>query len=117
MAKNTANATDFLGKVIEKADETLNRTPDMLPILKQAGVVDAGGKGLIYILKGMHQYLISEDIIQLSEAAEEEPEQAAKPVYEDIVYGYCTEFFIKGKALDPEEFKKKITEIGDSIVV
>ncbi|MEA4960131.1 DAK2 domain-containing protein [Lutispora sp.] len=117
IAKNTANATDFLGKVIEKADETLNRTPDMLPILKQAGVVDAGGKGLIYILKGMHQYLISEDIIQLSEAAEEEPEQAAKPVYEDIVYGYCTEFFIKGKALDPEEFKKKITEIGDSIVV
>lgn len=117
IAKNTPNATDFLGKVIEKADETLNRTPDMLPILKQAGVVDAGGKGLVYILKGMHQYLISENIIQLSEAMEEEPEQAAKPVYDDIIYGYCTEFFIKGKDLDPEEFKKKITEIGDSIVV
>lgn len=117
IAKSSSNATDFLDKVIDKANETLSRTPDMLPILKQAGVVDAGGKGLIFILKGMHQYLVSGSIIQLSEVIEEEVEEAAKPIYEDIVFGYCTEFFIKGKGLEPEEFKKKIVDIGDSIVV
>ena len=117
IAKNSSDATDFLGKVIDKANETLSRTPDMLPILKQAGVVDAGGKGLIFILKGMHQYLVSETVIQLSEEIEEEQEEAAKPLYDDIAFGYCTEFFIKGNEMDPEEFKKKIMEIGDSIVV
>lgn len=117
IAKSSSNATDFLDKVIDKANETLSRTPDMLPILKQAGVVDAGGKGLIFILEGMHQYLVSGSIIQLSEVIEEEVEEAAKPIYDDIVFGYCTEFFIKGKGLEPEEFKKKIVDIGDSIVV
>lgn len=116
-AKNSANVIDFLGKVIDKANETLNRTPDMLPILKQAGVVDAGGKGLVYILKGMHQYLVSERVIELLEAVEEEHQDAAKPIYNDIEFGYCTEFFIKGKDLNPEDFRNEIKDIGDSIVV
>lgn len=119
IAKSTPNITNFLEKVIDKANETLNKTPEMLPILKQAGVVDAGGKGLIFILKGMHQRLVTGEIIQLSEEPLEETESdISKPIYDDdIVFGYCTEFFIKGRDLNPEEFKKKIIDIGDSIVV
>jgi len=119
IAKSTPNITNFLEKVIDKANETLNKTPEMLPILKQAGVVDAGGKGLIFILKGMHQRLVTGEIIQLSEEPLEETESdISKPIYDDdIVFGYCTEFFIKGRDLNPEEFKKKIFDIGDSIVV
>jgi len=119
IAKSTPNITNFLEKVIDKANETLNKTPEMLPILKQAGVVDAGGKGLIFILKGMHQRLVTGEIIQHSEEPLEETESdISKPIYDDdIVFGYCTEFFIKGRDLNPEEFKKKIIDIGDSIVV
>lgn len=119
IAKATPSVTDLLAKVIEKANDTLNRTPEMLPILKQAGVVDAGGKGLVFILKGMHQYLVTREVIQLAEVPAEETEvEVDKPIYDDeIVFGYCTEFFIKGKALNPDEFKKKIIDIGDSIVV
>mgnify|MGYP001287490433 FL=1 len=119
IAKSTPNIANFLEKVIEKANETLSKTPEMLPILKQAGVVDAGGKGLIFILKGMHQRLVTGEIVQLSEAPLEEKDiEISKPIYDDeIVYGYCTEFFIKGKGLNPEEFKKNIIDFGDSIVV
>ncbi|SHJ04620.1 hypothetical protein SAMN02745176_02211 [Lutispora thermophila DSM 19022] len=119
IAKSTPNTAELLGKIIEKANETLNKTPEMLPILKQAGVVDAGGKGLIFILKGMHHYLVTKEVIQLAEVPVVEVEvETAKPVYDDdIVFGYCTEFFIKGKDLNPEEFKKKVIDIGDSIVV
>lgn len=117
IAKTSVNVIDFLGNVIDKANETLDRTPDMLPILKQAGVVDAGGKGLIYILKGMHQYLVSESVIEPSEAFEEEQRETVKNIYDDILFGYCTEFFIKGKNLKPEDFRDEIKDIGDSIVV
>lgn len=119
IAKSTPNIATFLEKVIEKANETLNKTPEMLPILKQAGVVDAGGKGLIFILKGMHQRLVTGEIVQLSEAPSEETElDISKPIYDDdIVYGYCTEFFIKGRNLNPDDFKNKIVDFGDSMVV
>lgn len=119
IAKTTPNIATFLEKVIEKANETLNKTPEMLPILKQAGVVDAGGKGLIFILKGMHQRLVTGEIVQLSEAPSKETESdISKPIYDDdIVYGYCTEFFIKGRNLNPDDFKNKIVDFGDSMVV
>ena len=117
--KNTTDVVDFLGKVIDKADETLNKTPEMLSILKQAGVVDAGGMGLLFILKGMYQYLVTEEVVQLLDGYEEKVD-ISKPVYDDvdeIVFGYCTEFLIKGKDIDSDTFRMKIAEIGDSIVV
>jgi len=119
VVKNSRDLVDFLGKVINKANEALNKTPEMLPILKQAGVVDAGGMGLLFILKGMYQYLVTGEIVQLLEGSEEKVE-ISKPIYdeaEEIIFGYCTEFLIKGHDINPDAFRMKIADMGDSIVV
>lgn len=119
VVKNSADLVDFLSKVINKANETLSKTPEMLPILKQAGVVDAGGMGLLFILKGMYHYLATGEVVQLLEGSEEKVE-IFRPVYdeaEEIVFGYCTEFLIKGHDINPDVFRMKIADMGDSIVV
>ncbi len=107
----------FLEEIIEKANNVLRRTPEMLQVLKNAGVVDAGGKGLIYIFEGMYQYLKTGEMIELKAAAE--AEEHDRPVFkeEEIVFGYCTEFFIKGRKLGLEKFRDEILPIGDSLLV
>lgn len=119
IAKQNTDLIYFLQKVVDQADKTLEKTPKMLPILKQAGVVDAGGKGLLYILKGMLYYLTTNTIIELIEESEQVKDEVEKIIFDEteIKYGYCTEFFIKGKLMDPEAYKKMIIDIGDSIVV
>ncbi len=107
----------FLEEIIEKANSVLRRTPEMLPVLKNAGVVDAGGKGLIYIFEGMYQYLKTGEMIELKAAAE--AEEHDRPVFkeEEIVFGYCTEFFIKGRKLRLEKFRDEVLPMGDSLLV
>jgi len=111
----------LLEKIIEKANKTLERTPDMLPVLKQAGVVDAGGKGLIYIFEGMYSYLVTEKIIEISgklDISESETEKISFQINEqEIVFGYCTEFFLKASGVDVNVFRNQLAELGDSIVV
>ncbi|MEG0641963.1 MAG: DAK2 domain-containing protein [Clostridium sp.] len=118
IAESTEDFEEFLTKVLEKAEETLSRTPDMLPALKQAGVVDAGGKGLCLIYLGMikrlqGQILTKEEVytpkVQIQHTNTINPE--------DIEFGYCTEFFIKTKNQNPDKFKNEIVKYGDSIVV
>ncbi len=111
----------LLERTIEKANKTLERTPDMLPVLKQAGVVDAGGKGLIYIFEGMYNYLRTEEIIEVSEKSdilETETEEINFHMDEqEIMFGYCTEFFLKANGVDVNAFRNQLAELGDSIVV
>lgn len=122
VAETCSDPMELMEEAIKKANEVLQKTPEMLPVLKNAGVVDAGGKGLIYILEGMYHFLKTGSLLELNEDAAE-PEVQEVPLEravfkaEDIAFGYCTEFFIKGKNIDREKFKRDIEALGDSMVV
>lgn len=122
-AKQTNDIEKFLKIVIDRGYEMLDKTPDMLPVLKQAGVVDAGGKGLLCILEGAFESINSNEEIKLNETSE-----LKKPVISNIVvdensdieFGYCTEFFILNKDTSDEvldDLKEFLLGIGDSLVV
>jgi DAK2 domain fusion protein YloV len=112
---------EFFEILIKKANEILDKTPDMLPVLKNAGVVDAGGKGLICILDGMLHALKTNEVLELVEGGSliEEDQPKAQEYYsaEDITFGYCTEFFIKTDSIDLESYKDVLRDMGDSQVV
>nr|WP_152668159.1 DAK2 domain-containing protein [Clostridium cylindrosporum] len=118
-AQEIEDFEDFLVKVHEKAEETLSRTPDMLPALKQAGVVDAGGKGLCLIYLGMIKRLqgkiLSKD--EGTSIKQEVKVDKTSVISNEIEFGYCTEFFIKTKNQNPDDFKNEILNFGDSLVV
>lgn len=118
IAKKESNFEVFLKLMYEYSNVSLNKTPEILPVLKQAGVVDAGGKGLTLIYLGFLKVLLGE----INEAKVKQQEKKEEVKYSnidtsDIKFSYCTEFFIKTKNAKPEEFKEKITKYGDSIVV
>ena len=109
-------------KILEHAQEVLNRTPDMLPVLKEAGVVDSGGQGLLEVLKGAYDAFLGKEIDYSSiEPAKVSVKTSPAPVQEtDIKFGYCTEFIILAEKefteKDEELFKGYLESIGDSIV-
>lgn len=114
---------EFLSDVISEGNRVLNLTPEMLPVLKEAGVVDAGGKGLMVLLEGFHSALTGKEInfnsvdyIKTVDLATTISHHSnVKP--EDIEFGYCTEFLINHDgSKNFEEFKEIIQEFGDSIV-
>lgn len=117
--------TAFLGEVLRYADEVLSKTPDMLPVLKQAGVVDSGGQGLMQILKGAYDAFCGKEIdLNISyEAPAGGVKLSASDVQSpaEIKFGYCTEFIILlGKTFNIKhemDFKAYLESIGDSIVV
>lgn len=114
----------FFEKVIEYADEVLLKTPDMLPVLKQAGVVDSGGQGLMQVLKGAYDafmgkeidFSVKEEVKSAAPASNAGMKQEA-----DIKFGYCTEFIImlsrNFNIKNEMDFKDYLESIGDSIVV
>jgi len=108
----------FMEEIINKANIVLLNTPEMLPVLKNAGVVDAGGKGLICIFEGMQHVLKTGRLLELKQGVEEHQEES-RPVFkaENINFGYCTEFFIKGKGIRLERYRNEIAVLGDSLVV
>ncbi len=112
----------LLKEVIKYSNEILNKTPDMLPVLKQAGVVDAGGKGLLCILEGAFDSIYKEEV-ELDEPNQSEPinfSALSTISEENITFGYCTEFFINVKNADNsiiENLKKYLNTMGDSVVV
>jgi len=111
----------FMEEIIEKANAVLQKTPEMLPVLKNAGVVDAGGKGLICIFEGMYQTLKTGRVLELKQALdlENDDREKVKQIFkaEEITFGYCTEFFIKGRQVNLEKYRNEISELGDSLVV
>lgn len=113
------DVAEFLSSLIEQAKDTLNRTPEMLKVLKQADVVDAGGKGLVFLLEGALAALKGVEIKQEKieqVVIETEKEIAGFSSEDEIIFAYCTEFFIKNPTKSAEEFLSKIYDKGDSIV-
>lgn len=110
----------FLEVLIAQAKDTLSRTPEMLKVLKQADVVDAGGKGLIYLLEGALAALKGVEIKQEKtdnvEILETEQELQYFTSEDEIIFAYCTEFIIKNPKKSHEEFLSIIHDKGDSIV-
>ncbi len=111
----------FFTYVVEKGNEMLEKTTDMLPALRQAGVVDAGGKGLMVILEGMLHYLTKGEIIESAETEEVATTVSAQATIktEDIKFAYCTEFIVEKSSpnVSAEKMKNAIEKIGDSMVV
>lgn len=126
-AKNAALETDdieeFFNRVIIDGNDMLSKTTEMLPVLKQANVVDAGGKGLIFILEGAFKSIHIQEEITVDEPLKTEPADFSALVSVDntsITFGYCTEFFINVKNADDSVvsgLKTYLTSIGDSLVV
>ena len=123
LAKKEKDLTKFFQMVIEEGFLVLNRTPDMLPVLKEAGVVDSGGQGLMEVLSGaLDAYLGKEVEITVPKVEKKVVSGQTKPLEPvDIKFGYCTEFIIMTEEEFTEEmedeFKAFLTSIGDSIVV
>ncbi|MEW9094019.1 MAG: DAK2 domain-containing protein [Clostridiaceae bacterium] len=111
---------NLMEEVCSYSEITLDKTPEMLPVLKQAKVVDAGGAGLLIILKGMYEVL-DKDLKSLSiieSTSETNSESIIKDFGEqNIEFGYCTEFFVVSNNIDIDEFKNDISQHGDSMLV
>ena len=122
MAEETDDLEVFIPAVIEYAEEVLNKTPEMLPVLKEAGVVDSGGQGLLEVIKGAYDAFLGKEIdyssIKPSTSVTVNKVNAEDTA--DIKFGYCTEFIILTEKEfteeDEHEFKKFLSSIGDSIV-
>lgn len=122
MAEETDDLEVFIPAVIEYAEEVLNKTPEMLPVLKEAGVVDSGGQGLLEVIKGGYDAFLGKEIdyssIKPSTSVTVNKVNAEDTA--DIKFGYCTEFIIlteKEFTEDDERgFKAYLESIGDSIV-
>ena len=123
LAQETEDLVYFCDEVIKHAEYVLSQTPEMLPVLKQAGVVDSGGQGLVQVLKGAYDSLLGKEI---DYSIEETPASAgtakvSEPAEQEIKYGYCTEFIIvltrPLSEKEEKEYKSYLESIGDSIVV
>jgi DAK2 domain fusion protein YloV len=114
-----SDITELLGEVCGYSKLILDKTPEMLPVLKKAKVVDAGGMGLLIILQGMYEALQQGmELVKIKEVNETSVQSAAKNLGEqNIKFGYCTEFFIRSNNADINKFKNNIQTMGDSMVV
>ena len=125
-----ADLEELFKRILESGDAILKKTPDMLPVLKQAGVVDSGGMGLMVIFRGMYAALTGETVEIESGSAE----MSAQPMpgefvddhdfqsLEDIEFGYCTEFIVSHPHADMKEgdvtrLRKRLERIGDCVLV
>lgn len=130
IAKKHTEINEFLELTLAYGEEVLKQTPEMLPVLKKAGVVDAGGRGLLVILSGFHRFLTGAEIDLSVEfdsdtsAGESDTFENANVDYNelaDIEFAYCTEFFVininkKTTEADIDKLREKLMEIGDSVI-
>ena len=123
LAENDISLDDFLKQVIEEADAVLAKTPEMLPVLKEAGVVDSGGQGLLEVYHGAYDGFLGKEIdyTQFDKAKGPAVTKIDAQTEADIKFGYCTEFIILlNQPMSEEtehEFKKFLMSLGDSIVL
>jgi DAK2 domain fusion protein YloV len=115
-AERTGDLTEVIRAAVEAAEAAVERTPEQLPILRQAGVVDAGGYGVQLILEGFLKRLSGEDLSRLERRATQHarPKPIESP---DEGWGYCTEFVINGDGLPLEEVRTEIARLGQSALV
>ena len=126
-AAKGADAYQIIDVMLQSGEAALKKTPDMLPVLKEAGVVDSGGMGLLTIYRGFKMALdgeeLSENLGELpSLESKDEVQDAPISDINDIEFGYCTEFFIihleqGANTKQIEDFREKLMKIGDSVVV
>ena len=121
-----ANVYRLMDEMLASGEKALADTPNLLPVLKEAGVVDSGGKGLLTIYKGFKLSLDGEEIEAYEEVVAEQPAQETSNIDsfsgENITYGYCTEFFIihlspETDETEIESFRNHLERLGDSVVV
>ena len=127
LGDETDDLVYFFDEIIKEGDHVLSKTPDMLPVLKQAGVVDSGGQGLMQVLKGAMDALLGKEIDYSAVTASTEESQGGASSYidaqaeQEITFTYCTQFLIMLEHPFTEkqemDFKSYLESIGDSIVV
>ncbi|TCS84345.1 DAK2 domain-containing protein [Tepidibacillus fermentans] len=136
VSRRESDITKVMELTLNKGKKALAKTPDLLPILKQVGVVDAGGQGLLFIYEGFLSYLKGEQVVindpqpmveatrSLSDLAHEQMPVQAHLSTDDIEFGYCTEFIIglKDEIVQNDsfcelDFRKEISQFGDSLLV
>ncbi len=118
--KKERDLVKFLEMVIQEANESLNRTPQLLKALKEAGVVDSGAKGLVLIYEGMHAALKGNpiDIKDYSPVDLSSVEVSSNPINtDDIKFSYCTEFILESKTIDDLQIRDMMMKYGDSLAV
>lgn len=125
VAKKVSDFEEFFKIILEKGEDVLSQTPEMLPVLKKAGVVDAGGKGLIVILTGYYRSIIGDEELDIvfEEKAPQTEEEMIADLTElgEIEFAYCTEFMIinlekKTTEADIDRLREKLLAIGDSLI-
>lgn len=123
LSMEVTDIEEFAKKVLEHGYEVLNQTPDMLPVLKEAGVVDAGGQGLLCILEGAAMVITGDIKINIKKPATTPKTTAFQALKnfntEDITFGYCTEFIVERNPkakYDEDAVKEYLETIGDSLV-
>lgn len=122
LIKSEISAPEFWSQICIAAKEALDQTPEILPVLKQAGVVDAGGQGLLLIFEGMRSVFNGEGIIESAtgEVAAPVKSVANTVANEDIKFGYCTEYIVNRTSKnvdDPIKLRAYLESIGDCVVV
>ena len=124
VATGSSDLISVMQAIVSTAKESVANTPSLLPVLREAGVVDAGGQGLYTILEGALYYLRGEiEQIQLRKPwmiASSVPLAARAPqmlTVEEVPYGYCTNFLLKGEGLDPDKLRLKLAKKGLSLIV
>ena len=122
LAETTEDLNTFISEVINYAQEVLEKTPEMLPVLKEAGVVDSGGQGLLEVMRGAYDAFQGKEIdySAIEASAGTKMVKPSEQAETEIKFGYCTEFIImlekEFTAKDETEFKAYLESIGDSIV-
>ena len=122
MAQETDDLEEFIPAVIEHAEAVLAKTPEMLPVLKEAGVVDSGGQGLLEVIKGAYDAFLGKEVdyTAIQPSAGASVTKISAEATADIKFGYCTEFIILTEKefteKDELDFKAYLESIGDSIV-
>lgn len=127
-SKENESIIAIMEDVLTEAKASLKRTPDLLPVLKEVGVVDSGGQGLVYVyegflaaLKGESIEVKTEDTVDTENFVNDTHEFDDFMTVDDIKYGYCTEFMVRfeedKRDFDEETFKNEMSEFGDSLLV
>jgi hypothetical protein len=115
-AEQDAVLAQVLEKAIADGERAVARTPEQLEVLRESGVVDAGGHGLVLILAGVVAGLRG-DGAELPEVAHHEPPRRSLPHHEDSRYRYCTNFIVSGKGLQDRKYLPRLEKFGDSVLV
>jgi len=115
LAPSDPPVTEALAEVVAHGERALTATTDQLDILREAGVVDAGGAGVLEILRGIAAHVRGEPLPELEAVTGGIPLEA---VHQELSrHRYCTSFFVEGETIDPEKLERELTKLGDSLLV